>query len=82
MVLSRQPEPAELDLHEALSHLRDAAATFQGGTQITDAAEAQVAGISYGVVHGLTALAKQKGATPYEISRAFQGEVIGSPFLA
>lgn len=77
MVLSVNPTPAELDLQETLAHLRDAATTFQGGTQITGPAEALVAGISCGVVEGLTVLAKQKGATPYEISRAFKGDVIG-----
>jgi hypothetical protein len=77
----KQQEPAELDLQHVLTHLRDAAASFQGGTQITNAADAQVAGISYGVVQGLMSLARQKGATPYEIARAFQGEVIGSSFL-
>ncbi|ACL41937.1 hypothetical protein Achl_3986 (plasmid) [Pseudarthrobacter chlorophenolicus A6] len=79
-MLTGTRDHAELTLHETLTHLRDAAATFQGGTQITSREEAQVAGISYRVVEGLMALAKQNGATPYEISRAFQGEVIGSSF--
>lgn len=80
MGVSGTQEATELSLRETLSHLRDAAATFQGGTQIASREEAQLAGISYGVVEGLMALARQKGATPYEISRAFQGEVIGSSF--
>lgn len=70
-----------LSLREVLTHLRDAAATFHGGTQITNAAEAHTAGISYSVVEGLMTLARQKGATPFEISRAFQGEVTGGSFL-
>lgn len=80
MVLSGE-QHSGLTLREVLTHLRDAAAAFHGGTQITSHAEAHVAGISYGVVEGLVTLAKQKGATPYEIFRAFQGEVIGSSFL-
>ncbi|MET4144163.1 hypothetical protein [Arthrobacter sp. UYCo732] len=80
MVLSVDPIPAELDLRGVLTHLLDAATTFYGGTQIAGPAEALVAGLSYGVIEGLTVLAKQKGATPYEIARAFQGEVIGSSF--
>lgn len=81
MVLSGKAKPAELNLQEVLTHLRDAAATFHGGTQIAGPKEAHVAAIANGVVEGLMTLARQKGATPYEISRAFQGEVIGGSFL-
>lgn len=66
-----------MDLRETLKAVAAAAETYRGGTQITVPAGA------YESVHALLDLiriAKSKGATPYEIERAFSGEIIGGSF--
>lgn len=70
-----------MSLQRTLGHIRDAAKTFEGGTQIAGAEEAHRAAQSYWALEDLVEIAKRKGATPYEIMRAFQGEVIGESFL-
>lgn len=70
-----------MSLQRTLGYIRDASRTFAGGTQIVGREEVQQAHESYLALLSLMDIAKQKGATPYEVSRAFQGEVIGESFL-
>ena len=70
-----------MSLQTTLGHIRDAAKTFAGGTQIVGREQASQAAESFRALEDLVWIAKRKGATPYEISRAFQGEVIGESFL-
>ena len=66
-----------MDLQQTLKAIHEAAKTYRNGTQITvphGAYESVLAFIE------LIRMAKRKGATPYEIERAFSGEFIGSSF--
>ena len=66
-----------MDLQETLKAIHEAAKTYRNGTQITvpdGAYESVLAFLE------LIAMAKRKGATRYEIERAFAGDFIGSSF--
>ena len=62
-----------------LRHIAGATKSYKGGTQIVDPAGAFE---SVCALLDLIRLAKDKGATPYEIERAFAGEVLGDSFEA
>lgn len=66
-----------MTLHETLQAIADAAKTYKHGTQIVvpDGAYESVCAFLE-----LIRTAKRKGATPYEIERAFAGEIIGNSF--
>lgn len=68
-----------MDLRQTLEAISIAAKTYKNGTQIT---VGQTAGAYESVCAflDLIDMAKRKGATPYEIERAFAGELIGSSF--
>lgn len=66
-----------MDLQQHLTAITEAVKPFKNGSQIT---------IPVGAYEDVLTLlelvktAKQKGATPYEVERAFAGEVIGGSF--
>lgn len=68
-----------MDLVETLQAISVSARAFKGGTAITSEnhKEAAYHGIMF---EELLQIAKRKGATPYEIMRAYKGEIIGSSF--
>lgn len=67
-----------MELREVLEDLAKAARTFDGGTQITENPCAYALQVL--MFDELVQMAIRKGATPYEITRAFEGEIIGSSF--
>jgi hypothetical protein len=67
-----------MDLRETLKAIEEAAVTFKGGTQITD--DPCSYALQVLMFDELIQMAIRKGATPFEITRAFEGEIIGSSF--
>ena len=68
-----------MDLKETLTALSVSARSFKGGTAITSENVKEAA--HHGIMFlELLQMAKRKGATPYEIMRAYKGEILGGSF--
>lgn len=66
-----------MDLQHTLKAIHEVAKTYRNGTQITVPTGAYDSVLAF---LDLIRIAKRKGATPYEIERAFSGDFIGSSF--
>jgi hypothetical protein len=69
-----------MTLNDTLEAIYEAAKTYDGGTQITPEDDLSAVSTSMWAFQDLIAMAKRKGATPYEIERAMKGDFIGHSF--
>jgi hypothetical protein len=67
-----------MTLRETLAALGEAARTFENGMQIMEDPASYALQVL--MFDELVQMAIRKGATPFEIMRAFEGEIIGTSF--